>query len=121
MGNRRYFGKGLALTFAAAGIAVVAISGTAVADMVDGAGYGYHGGWHGGWGWGGMIFGPLFMILLLVLVIAGAALLLRWLGGAPSAGSGATSSNALHILEERFARGEIDKDEFEEKRRLLSR
>ena len=98
-------------------ITALALSGEALADGAGG--YGMHGGEHGDWGWGGMIFGPLFMILLLVLVIAGVVLLVRWLGAAPSVH--ATSSMALHILEERFARGEIDKDEFEERKRLLSR
>jgi putative membrane protein len=74
-----------------------------------------------GWGWYGMLFGPLLMIPVLAAVIAVAVLLVRWLGGpwpwpgrAPPLGR-----TPLDILKERFARGEIDKDEFEERRRVL--
>lgn len=74
-------------------------------------------------GWYGMIFGPVFMILVLAAVIAVVVLLVRWLGGPwygpqppyhPPPGR-----TPLDILKERFARGEIDKDEFEERRRVL--
>ena len=73
--------------------------------------------WAGGWY--GMILGPLFMILVFAVVIAVAVLLVRWLGG-PWYGTHVQPGRApLDILKERFARGEIDKDEFEDRRRVL--
>lgn len=79
-------------------------------------------GWGGGWH--AMIFGPLFMILFLAALIAVTVLLVRWLGGrwqgtVPSLHHTSPSRTPLDILKERFARGEIDKDEFEERRRVL--
>ena len=77
--------------------------------------------------WFGMIFGPLMMIVFLVIAVLIGLTLLRAFGLGPSCWhhrdhSGRESSRrALEILEERFARGEIDKEEFEEKKRLLSR
>lgn len=78
----------------------------------------------GGGGWYGMIFGPVFMILALAAVIAVVVLLVRWLGGPWYYGSQPPYSpppgrTPLDMLKERFARGEIDKDEFEERRRVL--
>jgi putative membrane protein len=84
----------------------------------EGYAYGPHMMW---WGYG-MMLGPLFMILVLAVVIAAVVLLVRWLAGP---GHGAAPRQAppgrtpLGILEERFARGEIDKEEFEERRRVL--
>jgi len=77
--------------------------------------WGPHMMWWGG-GWYGMILGPLFMILFLAILIAVAVLLVRWLGGPwqgtlpPPSQPGRTP---LDILKQRFARGEIDKEEFE--------
>lgn len=87
--------------------------------------YGYgpeHMMWGGAGGYG-MIFGPLFMILAIAAVIVTVVLLVRWLGG-PSYGAVAPhhappGRTPLDILKERFARGEIEKEEFEERRRLL--
>lgn len=76
------------------------------------------------WGWGGsgMIFGPIFMILALAAVIAIPVLLIRWFGGpwqGPSPHQLPPGRTPLDILRERYARGEIDKEEFEERRRVL--
>jgi len=75
-----------------------------------------------GGGWYGMIFGPLFMILVLAVVIAVAVLIVRalaapWHGAAPP--HYPPPRTPLDILKERFARGEIDKNEFEDRRRVL--
>jgi putative membrane protein len=66
-------------------------------------------------------FGPLFMIVLLAVIIAAVILLVRWFGGTTAAGTARLppANRALDILKERFARGEIDKTEFEERRRVL--
>ena len=87
-----------------------------------GYGYGpYMMDWGGGWY--GMVFGPLFMILVLAVVIALAVLLVRWLGGAWHGTQPPhhvqPGRTPLDILKERYARGEIDKQEFEERRRVL--
>ena len=76
------------------------------------------------WGWGyGMLFGPLFMILVLAVVIAVAILLVRWIGGPWQTPAPPhylpPGRTPLDILKERFARGEIDKAEFDERRRVL--
>ncbi|PKP78222.1 MAG: hypothetical protein CVT81_05120 [Alphaproteobacteria bacterium HGW-Alphaproteobacteria-3] len=85
-------------------------------------GYGHHMMDWGG-GWYGMIFGPPIMILVLAVVIALAVLLVRWLGGPWPGGQPQQHQprerTPLDILKERYARGEIDKEEFEERRRVL--
>jgi putative membrane protein len=71
------------------------------------------------WGWGGMIFGPIMMIVIVVLIV----LLVRWLveSGRGSASPGSSLQTPLDILKERYAKGEIDKDEFEERRHVLDK
>jgi putative membrane protein len=81
--------------------------------------YGAHMMWDGGWP--GMVIGPLMMILFLAAMVAVAVLVVRWLGGAGhrSLPAATSAKTPLDILKERFARGEIDKAEYEERRRLI--
>lgn len=79
--------------------------------------------WHPGWGGGHMIFGGLMMIAFWGGIIVLIVFLVRWLGD--RIGSGRESRPTPHrspheILQERFARGEIDKEEYEERRKVLS-
>jgi len=73
--------------------------------------------------WYGMIFGPIMMIAVLVAVVVVVVVIVRWLGGGPLGPSlqdqQSSTQNAQDILRARFARGEIDKEEFEERRRVL--
>ncbi len=79
------------------------------------------------WGWGmhpmwGMwgIWGIGMMLMMLVfwgVVITGIVFGIRWL---VSQGHGSRSDTALDILRQRYARGEINKEEFEAKKRDLT-
>jgi putative membrane protein len=66
------------------------------------------------WGWGiGMM---AMMFLFWALVIVGLIVGIRWLLGQ---GKATRSDSALEILRQRYARGEINKEEFESKKKDL--
>ncbi len=92
---------------------------TALADPTEGyQEFGPHMMWGGGWtGW---VFGPVMMILVLAAIVAAVVLIARTVGhAAHGPTSPAVGRDPIDILKERFARGEIDKDEYEERRRVL--
>jgi putative membrane protein len=81
----------------------------------------------GGWGWHQGFGGPIFALLALIGIIAIFVWLVRWaVHGFPFHRHGFHHflygrSTALDILEERFVGVEIDKAEFEDKRRTIGR
>ena len=82
-----------------------------------------HGYWGHGWEYGHMLFGGLAMIIFWGGIIVLVILLIRWLGpGYGGVGISHTPRQTpLEILQERYARGEIDKAEYEERRKTLQR
>ncbi len=71
--------------------------------------------WWGDYGWG-MGFGWLFMLIFWILIILGVVYLVKFITGSEKRTTGET---ALDILKKRYAKGEISKEEFEEKKKTL--
>jgi putative membrane protein len=67
----------------------------------------------GSWGWGG----GMSMVLFWGAIVAVIVFAVRFFGNDTAARGGDTTP--LQILKERYARGEIGKDEFEQKKRDL--
>ncbi len=86
-----------------------------------GQGYGSHMG--GGWGWGHFIFGPLMMIVVVGAIVALVVLLVRWIGGPGSSHSGGhapqPAGRARDLLDETYARGEIERDDYLQRKKDL--
>ncbi|HEX9410689.1 MAG TPA: SHOCT domain-containing protein [Actinomycetota bacterium] len=69
-----------------------------------------------GYGWGGWILGMLMMVLFLGGLIALAFFALR---GRSRGGATHRDPDARDILDERYARGELSREEYEERKRVL--
>jgi putative membrane protein len=96
-------------------MAATTLSLAAAAQMFGGSG---RQGMMGGWGWG---FGILWMLFGLTLVVLVVVLIWRLLDGGSPDGRlhEGDDETPLEILEKRYARGEIDRDEFERMKRDL--
>jgi putative membrane protein len=101
-------------------VALVAVSGVAVAHGGDDGMHhhdgmmGTHDGWMGGAGW---FWGPVGMLLLLAVPLVAIAYVLRSREDTDTDGPG--GDDALAVLRRRYAEGDIDDDEFENRRRQL--
>jgi len=76
--------------------------------------------WGYGWGWGSWLVMGVTMVLFWGLIIAAIIALVRYLGATRE------TSRSIHgqarpedVLAERFARGEIDENEYQHRRELL--
>ena len=111
------WGRATALASGAIGLSLISLG--ALADAPGSAEYGHHGMWGGGWG--GMLFGLIMMLLVIAAIVAVVVLVVRVLARAGSGTAKPSGKTPTDILEERFARGEIDSEEFEERRRVLAK
>jgi putative membrane protein len=94
--------------------------------LVQWRGYGGYG-WHigpgmMGWGYGMGWFGTILMVVFWIAVIVGIIFLIRWVVVSThgSVHRGSSEDSPLDILKRRYARGEINKEEFEEKKKDLA-
>ncbi len=70
--------------------------------------------WEGHWMYGG------FMWIFWILVVVGLVFLIKWLVQQGTSGESKHIETPLEILKKRYARGEIDKQEFEQKKKDLT-
>jgi putative membrane protein len=79
-------------------------------------GYGY------GWGWGMWVFMAVVMVLFWLAIAAVVVVFVRHSQSghiAPPQPTGSNPGQAMQVLDERFARGDIDADEYTRRRDLL--
>jgi putative membrane protein len=69
-------------------------------------------------GYGFGFFGWLFMLVWWALIVVALIALVKWLANQFNGGS--SGKSAMDILERRYAKGEINKKEFEEKKKELT-
>lgn len=91
---------------------------TSGTPLVQGRTYDWEDWWHPMWGmWGAWGLGMMLIVMLFWgLAIVGIVLGIRWL---ITQGKASRPDAAVEILRQRYARGEINKDEFDAKKRDL--
>lgn len=83
-------------------------------------GYGYGDGWmHGGGYWLGMGLHGLFWLLLVAAIVVGIIWAVRASGRPYESAARKAGSSAREVLDERYARGDIDREEYLARRKDL--
>lgn len=72
-------------------------------------------GWGAGWG----VFGMVHMVLWWILIIVAIVVLLKWIGRLRASPGEPREDSALRIVRELYARGEISREVFEQRKRDL--
>lgn len=101
-----------------AAMLLMGLDGSAFAQNAPGHMHDYGFGWGHGWGmgWGGgMLLGPILTLGLVILLVALLVPLVRGLGGGAPRGP-----NARDILDQRYAKGEIDREEYLRRRQDIA-
>lgn len=99
-------------------LTIAGVTGTAVAHGGDDGSH-HHDGWmgtHGSWGWVGMGW-----MLVWGLALIGIPAFVLYAIATRGRNGGTAGDDALSVLRERYARGEIDDEEFEARRTQLQR
>ena len=95
-------------------LAALFAANIAHADAADDWGRGFgHMTWGGGYG----MFGGLMMLAFWGVIIVLIVMAVRWFAG--DRPGGGASSDAMDILKSRFAKGELDEDEFRKRKAAL--
>jgi len=68
---------------------------------------------------GGMIIGPLMMLGVFALFIVSVVAIIRWIVEIGRTLQNSTTKSAVEILNERFAKDEIEKEEYEDRKNVL--
>lgn len=101
-----------ALTTLLAASSITLISGATIAD---GGSYGGH-----QMMWGNWVMGPMMMLVMVVIVVVAVILILKAFGlGGQANAKQDNQDKARAILNERFAKGEIEKNEYEDRKKAL--
>lgn len=72
------------------------------------------------WGGFGMVLGPIVLIMIVVGIVVGVVYLLTHFGALGTGGGPQAHDRALAVLKDRYAKGEIDSQEFAERKKHLT-